>query len=318
MKKQLHKNFLQKVIAFLLILIFSSNTKAQTPTDMQFVAGGNICAGVAYSYNSWSKYWQGTELISNQNIGTVTIQKYMAGFALGITDNLNVMMKVPYALTGASGGTLNGQTDIEDFYLNVKARIAEPKLGKGKLKFTGNLGFSTPLSHYLVDFAPLNCGAGTTNLSYRQIINYQLDKGWYIGGKAMYMYRSNIPNIHRDMYYDQGAAYYTNEVFVPNIFEWMGAIGFRNEHLLAEINYIENNTLGGSDIFTWEPGFPTNNVDLTMLTGRFDYYFNKPNGLNITAAVGYTLAGRNAGQSMFASIGINYLFAIWQKKEAVK
>lgn len=317
MNKNLQTFFIKLFLPLFLPTLILSSSNAQTPTDMQFVAAGNVCAGVGYSYNSWSKYWEGTRLISNQNIGTVTTQKYSAGFALGITDYLNVMVKVPYAITSASGGTLNGQTDLEDLYLHVKAKYCEPKIGKGKLKIAGDLGFSTPLTHYLVDFAPLNCGNGTTNLSFRQIVHYHFEKGFYFGAKANYTYRSNIPNIHRDFYYDNGSGYYSDEVLVPNIFDWIGTVGFANDHLLAELDYMSANTLGGTDIYTWEPGFPTNKVNYTTISGRFDYFFNKPDGLNIIATAGYTLSGRNAGQSMFASIGVNYLFALWHKKEAV-
>ena len=318
MKKLLQKIFIHQLFPALAGIIITNSAWSQTPTDMQFVAAGNVCAGVSYSYNSWNHYWEGTRLINNDNVGTVSTQKYGVGFALGITDYLNVMVKAPYALTKASSGTLNGQTDLEDLYVHVKAKFCEPKLGKGKIKLAGDLGFSTPLTHYLIDFAPLNCGSGTTNLSYRQIVHYHFDNGFYFGGKANYTYRSNIPDIHREFYYDNGAGYYNNEVFVPNVFDWIGTVGFANDHLLAELDYMSANSLGGTDIAIWEPGFPTNNVDYTTISARFDYFFNKPDGLNITASAGYTLSGRNAGQSMFGSIGVNYLFALWHKKETVK
>src|SRR5262245_24257021 len=131
-------------------------------------------------------------------------------------------------------------------------------MGPGKLKLGGNIGFSTPLSHYLIDFAPLNLGMGTTNLSTRQMAAYQLDKGFYVGAKGVYTYRSNVPDIHGDFYYDQGHAYYSNEVEVPDVFECTGALGFVKGKILAEVDYNSYNTLGGADIRIWEPGFPGN------------------------------------------------------------
>lgn len=295
-----------------LLLLLAGSAFCQTPSDLQFMPKGQICAGLTYSYNSWTEYWEGENLISNDNIGSVSRQQFIPGFSLGLLDRLNFIAMAPYVTSHASKGSLNGQSDFQDLSLHLKGKMVEFKIGPGQFNLAGTLGFSTPMSKYLVDFAPLNVGNGTTNLSYRQMFNYQLDKGFYIGAKANYTYRSNIKNIHRDFYYDQGNAYYSNEVQVDDVFDWVVALGFSNKQILAEIDFNSYNTLGGSDIRIWEPGFPTNNVDFNTLTARFDYYLTDHGGLNFTATGGYTLSGRNAGKAAFASIGINYQFAIWK------
>jgi hypothetical protein len=168
----------------------------------------------------------------------------------------------------------------------------------------------------LIDFAPLNIGSGTTNLSYRQLLSYKFNKGFYVDLRASYTYRSNVPNIHRDFYYDQGSAYYSNEVNVPDLFDWAGAVGFSNKKVLAEVSYESYNCFGGGDMRTWDPGFPSNKMNATMIAGRFDYYFSKPKGLNSSLNAGYTLTGRNVGQSFYAGITVNYIFPVWGVKKS--
>jgi len=313
---KIHQHFIARLSLIIICSTMAWSTlQAQTPTDMEFVPKGNICAGLSYYHSSWNKYWEGDSLRVNGNFGTVSTQTLGAGFTLGILDRLNVIVMLPYVITNASQGTLNGQNGFQDVYLNVKAKYAELKLGPGKLKIGGDLGFSTPVSHYLIDFAPLNIGVGTTNISYRQLISYKLNKGFYMDLRGNYTYRSNVPNIHRDFYFDQGQAYYSNEVSVPDLFDWAAALGFSNKKILAEVNYQAYSCFGGSDIRTWDPPFPSNKMNSTVIAGRFDYYFSKPMGLNISLNAGYTLAGRNIGKSTYAGLAVNYIFPLWGKKK---
>src|SRR6185295_13385755 len=140
-------------------------------------------------------------------------------------------------------------------------------------------------------------------------------KGFYVDLRGSYTYRSNIPNIHRDFYYDQGQAYYTNEVTVPDLFDWAGAVGFSNKKLLAEVSYQSYSCFGGSDMRTWDPGFPTNNMNGSVIAGRFDYYFSKPRGLNTSLNAGYTLTGSNIGKSTYIGLAVNYIFPVWGEKK---
>src|SRR5438128_494269 len=107
---------------------------AQTPTDMEFIPKGNICTGLSYNHSSWKKYWEGDIVCINGNVGTLTTQSIGGGFTLGIFDRLNVNVMMPYIITNASQGTLNGQNRFQDIYLNIKAKYAELKVGPGKFK----------------------------------------------------------------------------------------------------------------------------------------------------------------------------------------
>ncbi|HUM45498.1 MAG TPA: transporter [Chitinophagales bacterium] len=306
-----------RLASILLLFLITANHRAgaQTPTDLDFVPAKNLCPAVNYSYSSWNKYWQVDNLIENGNVGKVTTQKVAVGFNLGILDRLNFIAMLPYVFTHPSQGTLNSQHGIQDISLNVKGNYAELKLGSGQLKIVGNLGFSTPVTDYLVDFAPLNIGSGTTNFNYRQMFAYTIKKGFYAQAKANYTFRSNVPDIHRDYYYDDGNSYYENEVHVYDVFDWSVVLGFSNDRFKAEALYSSYNTLGGTDIRTWDAAFPANNVDANTIGANLEYYFKKLPGLEISAGAGYTVSGRNTGQSIFANIGVDYYFQLWGKNK---
>jgi hypothetical protein len=297
------------------LIAFSYSLSAQSPADMEFVPKGSICAGMGYNYNSWNHYWEGDTLRINDNVGTVAHQSVFGGFSLGIIDRVNLIVMLPYVWSNTSQGTLNGQSGFSDISINVKGMYGDWKLGPGTFKLGGNIGLSTPVSNYVIDFGPVNIGLGTTNFLYRQLISYKLDKGFYFDGRAAYVLRSNIGDISRGgFYYDEGEAYYANEVDMPDVFEWSLAAGFSNNRLLAEASFISSNCLEGSDIRTWDPGFPSNKMIASVVQGRFDYYFATPTGLNISAKVGYTVAGRNVGQSIYGNLSVNYLFPVWGKR----
>jgi hypothetical protein len=111
-------------------------------------------------------------------------------------------------------------------------------------------------------------------------------------------------------------AYYSNEVKVPDLFDWDVTLGFSNKKILAEVDYLSYSCFGGSDIRRWDPGFPSNKMNATEIAARFDYYFSKPKGLYPSLMAGYTLTGRNIGKSAFASLAVNYTFPVWGKRKS--
>ncbi|MCS6917556.1 MAG: hypothetical protein RMK52_09055 [Chitinophagales bacterium] len=289
------------------------------PTDMQFVPKGNICIGVTGSYSAWDHYWEGDSLRINGNVGTVSRTQLTGGFNLGLHDRINLIVMLPYVRTNASQGTLNGQSGFSDLSLNLKGNYANIPIGSATLLLGGNLGFSTPVSSYLIDYMPLSIGWGTTNLSYRQMAKFRLNAGWYVDGKVNYTWRSNIKDIHRgSFYYDNGNAYFTDEVYVPNTMDYAAAFGYQSNRLLAEVGLTVYSTLGGSNIRTWDVPFVTVNSDYTTAYGRIDYYFRNPGGLNLSLVAGQTLAGLNAGKPYYASLSINYLFTLWAEPKPVQ
>ncbi len=298
------------VIFFLFLTIAA---RAQAPTDLQFVPKGNVCAGMSYGYSRWDQYWEGDTLRINGNVGHVVRHQVAAGMNVGLLDWLNLIVMVPYVSTSPTQGTLRGQSGFSDLSVFVKGKYAELSLGTSRLLIGGTLGFLTPISDYLVDFAPLNIGNGTQNLSYRQLVKFQLTSGIYTNATANYTRRSNIASIHRGgFYYDGNEAYYSDEVRVPDAYDLSVALGYQSTRVLAEAGFTHYQTLGGTDMRTWDVGFPANNVDASTVYLRLDYYFKTPKGLNLSLVGGNTIAGRNHGKPFYFSLAMNFLFGLWQ------
>lgn len=76
----------------------------QTYTDATMMKKNEICIAMMYEQGTWDQYWEGTNLITNENIGTFTRSTYMPMIAYGITDKLNVLLSTPYVSTKSDGG----------------------------------------------------------------------------------------------------------------------------------------------------------------------------------------------------------------------
>ena len=175
-------------------------THAQTPLDGLMMPKGEICIALQYDQVIWDRYWEGSTIRVNQNIGNFTRQMGMPMIVGGITDKVNVIFSLPYVKTAASAGQLTGVQGIQDLGISVKALFLEKSIGKGKLTGFSNLSFSTPASNYLSDYMPFSLGFGATELGIRAIGKYELDKGLYFRASYSYLHRG-VTEAERDFYY---------------------------------------------------------------------------------------------------------------------
>jgi hypothetical protein len=94
----LKSKFLGLLIAGLGLIQLSYS---QTPTDGLMMPKGEICIAVIYEDANWDKYWEGTYLRTNGNIGTFNRKMLMPMIIGGITDKINVIVSLPYVKTSA-------------------------------------------------------------------------------------------------------------------------------------------------------------------------------------------------------------------------
>ena len=121
----------KKIISYLLLIMLGYSAQAQTDIDALMMSKNNICFGPAYSYSSWTNYWEGSLKRDNQNLGRVSAQSVSLMGNYGITDKLNLLFMAPYVFTKASQGTLHGQQGFQDLSLWLKWMGFEKKLKKG-------------------------------------------------------------------------------------------------------------------------------------------------------------------------------------------
>lgn len=279
----------------------------QTPTDGLMMGKNLLCTGFMYTNDQWRDYWEGELKRDNGNIGKITTQSLMWYGVYGITDRLNVIGMVPYVKTAASQGTLKGMEGVQDLTVGVKYNFFRLKTDAVTFRAFGGIYFSTPLTDYAPDYLPLAIGMHTTNIAYRLNAFLRLDQGWFINGSGGYTWRSNT-ELDRPAYYDGDAFYISNEVEMPNVFDVFVTAGYQKDGLQAELNYIQQNTLGGGDIRRQDMPFVSNRMNTQRVGALVMYYLPVPKNLAVRGSAHYTVAGRNVGQATTFLAGILYTF----------
>ncbi len=282
---------------------------AQTPLDGLMMPKGEICLAIVYENTAWDRYWEGSSIRVNQNIGTFTKQMGMPMIVGGVTDKINVILSLPCVKTAASGGQMAGVQGMQDLGLSVKALLLEKSIGKGKLTGFSNLSLSTPASNYLSDYLPFSLGFGANELGVRAIGKYELDKGPYFRASYSYLHRG-VTEAERDFYYaDQ--AYYTAKMDVPNAFLGQVTLGswMLKKKLRVEASLTTIKSTSGDDIRVYSMPQPTNKVNFDRVEGFAQYYFKSDGkGFGLIASYQKAISGRNMGQFSGYGLGVTYQF----------
>jgi hypothetical protein len=307
-------NIKQLYFTLILSVCFFSSF-AQTEIDAIMMSKNNFCTGLMYGHNNWKNYWEGSFRRDNQNLGTVSSQMIGLMGNYGFKDNLNFLFSIPHISTKASAGTLAGSNGIQDLSLFVKWMPIEQKLGKGDFSFYTILGGSTPMSNYVKDYLPLSIGLGSTTLSGRLMLDYQV-KNIFITGSAAYFLRGKV-SIDRQAYYTT-QMHYTNEVLMPATTNFNIRTGYRSGHIIAEAVLDIMQTNGGFDITKNNMPFLSNKMNGTRIGANFKYTFSSIDGLSIIGNAMYTVAGRNIGQTTSLSGGVFYIIDFTKKKTIAK
>lgn len=295
MKKYLHFIF----------FFLPATSFAQNLTDGLMMQKNDLCTGLLYTHDQWTNYWEGNLKRSNDNIGTLKTKSLTWVGTYGVNEKLNIIAMVPYVKTEASQGTLHFMEGLQDLTLGVKYNFFIKAYEKSTLKTFGVLGFSTPLSDYTPDYYPLSLGAGSTNIFYRVTGNYRFARSFYVNASAAYTWRSNT-FLDRPAYYTGDQLYFTDEVKMPNVFDYLVSVGYIHHGLQTEISYIQQNTLGGSDIRRQDMPFVSNKMNYSKAGALVMYYLPRPKGLAVRGSATMTLAGRNVGESTTFMGGLLY------------
>jgi len=278
---------------------------SQTLTDGLMMSKNNLCTGFIYNHDQWKSYWEGDLKRENGNIGTLTTQSVTWVNNFGITDKINVIAMVPYVMTNASQGTLHEMKGVQDLSLGVKYNFFKKELSKSTFKTFGVINFTTPLTDYTPDFLPLSIGMASTNLTYRLTTYYKLQQGWFVNASGGYTWRSNV-KLDRTSYYTDNKFYLSDEVKMHNVFDLFASVGYIKNGLQAELNFMQQNTLGGGDIRRQDMPFVSNKMNYSKMGALVMYYLPQVKNLALRAGANYTLTGRNVGQSTAFVAGALY------------
>jgi len=295
-----------------LFLMISSTLSAQTDIDAVMMEKNGFCVGPMFGYSSWKNYWEGTLKRENLNLGTLSTKVFSVMGNYGINNKLNVLFSLPYVLTKASAGQLNGQEGLQDLSLWIKWKAYSKKVASGRLSLFAIGGYGFPASDYTGDFLPMSIGLESKNLSLRGMADYQ-SGSWFGTISGTYVVRSNI-TLDRDAYYTT-EMHYSNKVDMPDAASLNIRAGYRNKGLIAEAVFDHWNTLGGFDITRNNTPFPSNEMDMSRIGFNFKYDMPFHPPLSITGNVMTTISGRNVGQATGYNAGIFYVIDFTKKKK---
>jgi len=295
------------------LLYFSQvlQVKAQLPWDEIMMGRGEICAALMYEHSSWNRYWEGSYLRENANIGTFTRQMGMPMIAMGLTKKINIITSLPYVSTKASGGTQVGQSGIQDLSISAKVDWLQKQLGPGRLLFLTNAHFSTPVGNYLSDYMPFSIGFGAPEFGLRGTGAFKMDNGLVFRAAFAYLWRGQS-EIERDYYYQDGSVY-SSFMNVPDALNIHAAIGYWafDNRLRLEATYMSLNCLNGDDIRSYNRPQPTNKTEVSQVGAWAQYYINSERGLGALAYINQTISGRNMGKATTIGVGLTYQFKVY-------
>jgi len=290
------------------MVALSAALRAQAVNDGLLMPRGALGTSLLYTHERWSQYWEGSLKRDNGNIGTVTTQSvtWVAGY--GVTDRLSVMAMLPYVWTHATQGPLHGMDGLQDVTLAAKYQLlSTPFTDRGTLRamVVGVAGI--PASTYVPDFLPLSIGLASRQFSGRFTLHFQAHRGWFLTGSSAYTWRSKV-TLDRPAYFTNGQLYLSDEVAMPNVFDYTVTAGYQHGRLCIPISLSQQRTQGGSDIRRQDMPFVSNRMDFVRVGGLVMYTLPAPRELGIRLGMSRVVSGRNVGQATTLQTGLFYTF----------
>jgi hypothetical protein len=307
-RRKPHRRILASICLAPLVL-FCQSLHAQTIDDGIMLANKTLCTGALYTHDSWDQYWEGSLERVNGNIGTVTTQSLTMAANYGVTSWFDAIINVPYVWTNASQGVLHGQAGFQDLTLAAKFKAISLPVGHhGALRAIAVLYGTLPMTNYTPDLQPLSLGANSKTLSGRATLNYLGHRGLYINGTAAYTLRGNV-TLDRSSYFTNNQLYLSNEVAMPNQFNFGASAGYRKDNIELVGDYSQQQTRGGGDIRPQDSPFVSNRVNFSKAGATLKVPIPKLKNLQYWFLYSNTFQGRNVGQANTITTGLMYTFS---------
>jgi hypothetical protein len=282
--------------------------RAQTIEDGIMIHKNELCSGTLYTHDAWDRYWEGTYNRTNGNLGTVTTQTMDFTANYGVLSRLDVIGTVPYVWTEASQGVLHGQEGFQDLTLAVKYELIRWPLKEfGTIRFFPVVSGSIPVTNYEPDFQPMSIGLHSKSIAPRATLNFQGLGGLYVNGSAAYDFRGNV-TLDRNYYYTDGQLFLSNQVAMPNQFDYVVSAGYRGHGVMLVGNYAEQQMRGGGDIRPQDLPFVSNRMNFSKAGASAVLPVPLPllHGLQYWFTYSNTFDGRNVGESNTFTSGLMY------------
>jgi len=118
----------------------------------------------------------------------------------------------------------------------------------------------------------------------------------------------DVVTINPPEYYTNGQLYLSNQVAMPNTFDYNVGGGYRRNDMTLVVTYSDHQTRGGGDIRPQDMPFLSNRQLYSRIGGTVTIPVPRMHDLQYWAIYNYTLNGRNVGQANTATVGMLYTF----------
>ena len=296
------------LLLLVLLALTSARVSAQTIEDAVMMRRNSLCTAVVYSNDRWESYWEGPLKRDNGNIGRITTQTVSGMLDYGVTDRLNVIAALPYVWTRASQGVLHGVSGWQDLTVAAKFNLLETDFTKsGSLRTIVAVAASTPIGDYTPDYYPLSLGSASRRLSGRLILSFRAKRWWFLDGTSAYTWRDHV-TLDRDSYYTDDQLFFSNQVAMPDVFDYTLSAGYRRPGLHIPISFTQQITRGGGDIRRQDMPFVSNRMNYSKVDALVTYDLPMMKNLSFRAAGSHIVRGRNVGQATTVTAGLLYTF----------
>lgn len=281
-------------------LLLSGLSMAQSPVNGFMKKKGEGALVLSYSQESYSKVY----LVPNQVNGVpvfndVTISSVSFFGEIGISDNFNVVLNVPYiksegnasAAVLANNGFENVRKGVQDLKVYGKYRFHTANFNKSTLDFIAAAGIETPLSDYSADEglqSIIAIGNEATSFNTFGIATYKMDNGFFTTGQLGYSFKGNdAPNaLISELKVGYAASKFYVDAFVASQLSQKSGVDILGQGFTGF--------------------FPATRVNYTRIGVNAFVPITKQIGL--TAGTSAYVSGRNLGKATGAYGGVVYSF----------
>jgi hypothetical protein len=114
--------------------------------------------------------------------------------------------------------------------------------------------------------------------------------------------------LDRPAYFTDGRLYHSDQVAMPDVFDYAATVGFMNDRLQVPISFSRQVTRGGGDIRRQDMPFVSNRMESSRIDTVVMYSLPRWRDLALKAGGTYTVNGRNVGQATTLTAGVMYTF----------
>jgi len=241
-------------------------------------AAGQGDIALSYTFESYDEFWFGEMKVPVPNGGEVETTSFTLWGQYGLTDDLALVVNLPYVDADSDNGFGLSESDLQDLSALLRYRFVDVRGGTTRHSLVAAAGGRVPATSY-VDNSPVDVGDGSSDVLFRLV--YQFENGPF--------------------YFSQQVGYDVRGGDSPDGYPLYTEIGYTVGRVTATGYYLDYIADGGSDI--GDPGFTfTGNKDETTRVGG-KLYGRVNDRFGVSALFFTTLDGRNSGDASGWSVG---------------